>query len=102
VNNEIFTNNIDYTEIDSLISENVTKKIHIIIDKHKFDSITVPEDKTLYYFPEECPTYEMDIFLVSGEDEVEKYFIPEKNFLLLIEKDHKWTNPFDMYVMWKK
>lgn len=79
-----------------------TKKISVMLSRDKFDSLVVPEGMVLYYFPEECPSYDMDIFIVSEKDNAEKYYVPEKNSLLLIDSDHKWTNSFDKYVLWKK
>ena len=57
---------------------------------------------SLYYFPEECPSYDMDMLLYIEIDGMEKYFIPEKNTLILIEKKHKWTKVFDNFIIWKK
>ncbi len=90
---------------DTILKQFLTggvKKINVVITKDKFDTLIIPENMNLYYFPDECPNYDMDIFLRVEKDGAEKYYVPEKNSLLLIDKEHKWTNSFDKYIMWKK
>jgi hypothetical protein len=88
--------------INKFIEDNENKKIYIELSKEKFTSIEVPIDKMIYYFPEECPTYDKDIFIYIEIEGLEKYFLPEKKSLILINKGHKWTNTLDTMIIWKK
>jgi hypothetical protein len=82
--------------------EGLSYKVNILLSNEEFDNIIVPEDMSLYYFPEECPSYKEDTFLITKENDLDKYYIPEKNYLVLLNKQHTWTKKPDKIVMWKK
>jgi hypothetical protein len=70
------------------------------LTKEDFGLLKIPDGKTLYYFPDECPDYTKGVYLVSGNPE--RYYLPEKNKLILIDADHKWTKEYDGINTWKK
>lgn len=82
--------------------EGPSRKINISLNKSDFDNIIIPENKTLYYFPEDCPSYKEDIFLHVTEGGLDKYFVPEKGSLIFVDKKHLWTKKPDKIAMWKK
>lgn len=90
------------------VLQNITKfeglscKVGVLLNKDEFDGLVVPEGKSLYYFPEECPDYKEEIYLHIKENDLDKYYIPEKNYLVLLNKQHSWTKKPDKIVMWKK
>lgn len=90
-------------EVQNLINfEGPARKINTSLNKSDFDNIIIPENKTLYYFPEDCPSYKEDIFLHVTEGGLDKYFVPEKGNLILVDKKHLWTKKPDKIAMWKK
>jgi hypothetical protein len=48
--------------------------------------------RVVYYFPEGCPNYKQGYFLVDTDDEGhENYHVPEDGYVIIVNKDHKWT-----------
>ncbi len=83
------------------IDSDVPKKIKVKLTKEEFDRIKIPENIAIFYFPEDCPDYTSEIYIVSNIL-FERYFIPEKESLIIVEKDHKWTNDHKNIVMWQR
>lgn len=77
-------------------------KVNIYLDKEEFENMKIPENKVAYYFPEECPSYKNNVFLYTKINGLDKYYIPEQHYLIIINKDHTWTNNPDKLVFWKK
>jgi hypothetical protein len=77
------------------------KKIKLELNEDDFKKIKAPDDSVLYYFPNKCPDYKQGFFLVSIENNLEKYYVPEEHHLILIKKDHKWTKEPDNLIYWK-
>lgn len=82
--------------------EENTYKVFLDITKEEFDNIKISENKVLYYFPEVCPSYKEDIFLHTKINGLDKYYIPERKYLIVINKNHTWTKNPDKLVYWKK
>jgi len=81
--------------------ENKTRKVKILIDKEDdLKGITIPSDYVVYYFPEKCPDYKSGYFLIDLSNDLEKYYIPEDNHLIIINKNHIWTKEPD-FLYWK-
>ena len=82
--------------------ESVSKKLNIKLNKEEFDKIKIPDNMVLYYFPEECPEYTKEMYMRIKLETFEKYFIPEKHTLIIIEKDHKWINEPTGFALWQR
>jgi hypothetical protein len=81
---------------------NKDKKIkHHIQNQEDFKKIKIPENMILYYFPGECPHYTKEIFLYVTSEGLDKYFVPEEKTLILVKKDHKWTNEPNGFLFWQ-
>ncbi len=78
-----------------------SKKVKTDIQKEEdLKKIKIPDNYIVYYFPVKCPDYKQEFFLVSNEEGLEKYYLPEENHLILIKKEHKWTKDPN-FVYWK-
>lgn len=65
------------------------------------EKIKVLEGSTFYYFPEVCPSYRSEYYLIDKNDKMlERYYLPEEKHLIIVGPDHKWTKPPD-FVHWK-
>lgn len=62
--------------------------------------IKIPENHVIYFFPEKCPDYKSDCFLVNTVGGLDKYYLPEENYIIIIKKDHKWTKEPN-FIYWK-
>ena len=108
MNKDIQYNFLKPIETEDIIDQGV--KEFLISDKRKlrdilltqelFEKLEPPEGHVIYYFPEECPDYTKDILLIEDTEYGNKYFLPEKNSLVKISKEHKWTKEFRLF--WKK
>jgi hypothetical protein len=84
--------------------EGKSNKFQIELTREEFNNINVPINKTIYYFPDDCPSYEKEFLLMINNDGLIKYYIPEKKSLIIIDSDHTWTknpNP-ENFNIWKK
>lgn len=53
-----------------------------------------------YYFPEECPSYKLEYFLIENNENNENYYVPEKGYMIIIKKEHTWTKE-PTFTYWK-
>ena len=78
-----------------------TKKIKINISKEEdLKKIKIPDNHVIYYFPSKCPNYKEEFFLTETDEGLDKYYVPEEGYVIIIKKDHKWTKDPD-FVYWK-
>jgi len=98
VNHIIKESTIDY---NMFINETMSKKINnFVISEEELKKIKVPENMMIYYFPGDCPHYTQDMFIHIVSNGLDKYFVPETKSLILVKKDHKWTNEPKDFVFW--
>ncbi len=89
------------TEEDSFVVE-PNKKKYIVLNRDKFNDMEIKEGYNYYYFPDECPSYKEDFILMTLDEGVEKFFVPEKNHLICIHNNHKWIKEPKNFEYWKK
>lgn len=53
------------------------------------ESTKINNDQMAYYFPEDCPGYKEEYFL--RDNETDKYYVPQKNRIIVVSKNHTWT-----------
>ena len=58
------------------------------------------DNEVAYYFPEGCPSYKSEYYLVDFNDNKENYHVPEDGYLIIVKKDHKWTKEPN-FLYWK-
>lgn len=63
------------------------------LSEEDLKNVIFPEGHTLYYFPEECPDYKQEYYIVvkSEGSKTHKYYVPEKGHLLVVPNNHEWT-----------
>ena len=54
----------------------------------------------LYYFPVECPDYAKNMLIIVQEGNLDRYFVPEMETLIVVKKNHKWTKE-PSFIFWK-
>ena len=88
---ENFTPN---NEITSFINNDSKRKLKIKLTEQEFNQIQ-DSQYCLYYFPNKCPNYDEDIFLVESTNDGDRYYLPESETLLKITCNHTWSNKFE-------
>jgi hypothetical protein len=77
------------------------KKIKLDIQKEEdLKKFNIPDGHIIYYFPDKCPDYKSEFFLIDNENGLDKYYIPEEKHIILVKKDHRWTKQPD-FIYWK-
>lgn len=93
--------NIDkYSNVHEDIDTTSTKKIKIMLTKDQFNKLKIKPDTTIYYFPDDCDDFEEGKLLRTFVNNFEKYFIPEKNYLIVVVGKHEWTKLQDPNSYW--
>lgn len=77
---------------EEFINDDNTKLKNVIISKEIFDGIEIP-GYILFYFPNDCPDYKEDIFLIEKTIHGDKYYLPEKNSLIKLI-NFEWSKEF--------
>jgi hypothetical protein len=62
--------------------------------------LKIPDDHIAYYFPDECPSYKLEFYIIDIENGLEKYYVPEQNHLIVVSKDHRWTKEPE-FIFWR-
>jgi len=91
-----------FEKFEKKIIIEVNKKLKVYIDQEQFNQVEIPECTVLYYFPEDCPTFKDDKFIKVTKNGLENFYLPEKNCLLLIPKEHVWTKEPGLLKYWKR
>lgn len=61
----------------------------------ELNKIIVPQDHIIYYFPSKCPDYKQEFYLISVENGLDRYYVPEEKHLIIVNKNHHWNKKPD-------
>lgn len=81
-------------KVREFLKKNTRKLRNVLLTEIQFNEIQFDDEFVLYYFPEECPSYEEDILLYEETDCGERYYLPEQYSLIKVLPEHKWTKEF--------
>ncbi len=104
---QVFTNGSVIMNSDTdlginLDTENDIKiKINKLLTFEEFKKISINPNMNLYYFHSDCPGYKEDILISTKNNGLDKFYVPERNFLILVKKDHQWTKEPKGEYFWK-
>jgi len=93
-------NQVEYTDLSFGDSRKIKVDSQLIQKEDDLKKLKIPDDHVVYYFPGKCPSYKQDIFLISTEDGLDKYYVPEEYHLVLVQKTNRWSKEPD-FTYWK-
>lgn len=82
---------IDITPNTISIQQEYQNKTKIKMTPEEFNNYPVPGGYVAYYFYTTCPDYKEKYYIIEKEGSLNKYYLPEENYALIVKKDHEWT-----------
>ena len=91
-----------YDHIMTSLASGNSQKHMIQLSEEQIEKLPHIEGMTLYYFPGDCPSYKEEVYIKTGKDGMERYYVPEKNSIILVDDSHSWTkDPSDFDIIKK-
>lgn len=66
----------------------------VVNDPVDLNNYAVPDGYTIYYFPQQCPSYKTCPKIIDVVNGLKRYFVPEIGHVIVVSDKHVWSeNP---------